>query len=879
MADLTSDTSVYSSIFDSNADGVVLLSQDQNILYWNPRMEAIFGVHAGLAVGKQVGDVLSFKEKSSFNEKISDSLLKKDSASDILFTKSVKSAEKCAISFSPIISTDPTSNHCLLIVRPVISRERSSGMKELIRQSPLAMSLYTNDGHVAYMNKAFAELWDVPFSATENKNNAYNIFEDEQLNEGEVSVMIRKAFQGSIVELPVFPYDSSSNLPKNEAKNGLTHYLNGYLFPMGHGQHEDGSVLLILQVLENQDEPTSPAVHVNEHKLKALALGVPGVIYEYHIPFDDHPPHFNYVSLQIRNIFGITQEEVTQDANAIFDLVHPADRKDLFATLNKTDQVDQYWVWSGRFIIDGKVKWIEAKSSPGIITTDRIIRYGLMMDITARKSIEDAHQRTEERLRVALEAADLGFWEWDVVESRKIFNASWAIRFGYSEDEAEAYFDNWEALIHPKDLSGVKKKLNRYLKKKTDLYEAEYRFKMADGSYRWVHDRGSGIAMDQEGSIIRATGTFVDIHEKKISEHHIQRQEQLFSHLFTNAPVGIVFLDENMVVRQINPGFTDLFGYEEADLVDNKLDIKIVPEDLLEESELINQSTQKGRSQKLETYRLNKDNEPIPVIIYSIPVRYQSQTIGIYGLYVDITDRVKVEKELEVRNLELDNFVYKVSHDLRAPLSSIMGLVRLVNQEKGSDSVYDYIDMIENRIKQLDHFISDILSHSKNLKLDVRYSKIDFREIIEDCFNSISYLPQTSKIKKTITIEGGDFYSDQWRISEILRNLISNAVKYYSPRRDEPFIEIDIVIDTTYSSIYFADNGMGITEDRLPKVFEMFYRATELGEGSGIGLYIVKNAIERLGGVIRVKSEANKGTSFEITLPNAIRELDEANTA
>ncbi len=873
MADSGSDILIYSSLFDSNADGVAIVSPDLHIIYWNPRLAELLHVNSTNAVGNEIQNILPEQVKSLFMNNLTSSL-EGNTCSDE-FHLQAKNQQKTlySISFSPFSLPGSDETHSLVQFRILPEKVLQPTIQGMMTDSPLPMALYAKNGTPFYYNESFLKIWDVPFSQAERIFEVYNIFQDEQLNKEPYKTLIEEAFDGKMVELPVLVYNPARTESLKEIQTDRDRYLKAYLFPLASYREEDAAVFLIIHDMTEQKR-SEVSLLENEQKLQAMTLGLPGVIYEYHIPFGEEEPYFNYVSERITGIMGVSREEVQQDAAKLFDLVHPFDRENMFESLNRKEQVDKYWVWSGRFIINDEIKWIEAKSSPGIIREDRIIRYGLMMDITDKKNIEDAHLRTEERLRIALEAADLGFWEWDVLEKRKIFNSSWAYRFGYSDEEAENFYKDWEALVHPEDLPGVKKKLNRYLKKPDDLYEAEYRFRMADGSYRWIHDRGSGTATNHKGRIIRATGTYVDIQEKKENERRSRRQEQLFSHLFENSPVGIVFLDEEMIVRQVNPGFSEMFGFEVEDLVGQKLDNRIVPEDLMEESLAINRSTRSGRAQKLETYRVNAENEPVPVIIYSIPVIYQGQTIGIYGLYVDITDRVKVEKELEVRNLELDNFVYKVSHDLRAPLSSIMGLVNLVNHERGSDSVYEYIGMIENRIKQLDHFISDILSHSKNLKMDVIYSQINFRSIIDDCFSSLSYLPQTSQISKKINIEGGDFYSDQWRISEILRNLISNAVKYYSTRRDESYIEIDIMVERTYASIYFGDNGIGITEDRLPKVFEMFYRATEMGEGSGIGLYIVKNAIERLGGVIRVKSEANKGTSFEITLPNAIRELE-----
>lgn len=261
-----------------------------------------------------------------------------------------------------------------------------------------------------------------------------------------------------------------------------------------------------------------------------------------------------------------------------------------------------------------------------------------------------------------------------------------------------------------------------------------------------------------------------------------------------------------------------------------------------------------------------------------MPVMLENETLGIYGVYVDFTDRKKVEEELKVRNTELDNFVYKVSHDLRAPLSSILGLVNLARLPGNTDNPMDYIDIIGEKVEHLDHFIGDVLSHSKNLKMEVTTCKVDLAQIINRTFNELNYLQGAVEMSRIIKIEGLDFYSDPWRISEILRNLISNAIKYRKLDDTTPEITVKILVDHLRAEISFADNGIGIDETNLAKIFEMFYRATEQSDGSGIGLYIVKNAVDKLGGQITVASQLGFGTRFNIIVPNRINSIIVKNT-
>ncbi|MEJ0055466.1 MAG: HAMP domain-containing sensor histidine kinase [Bacteroidota bacterium] len=175
---------------------------------------------------------------------------------------------------------------------------------------------------------------------------------------------------------------------------------------------------------------------------------------------------------------------------------------------------------------------------------------------------------------------------------------------------------------------------------------------------------------------------------------------------------------------------------------------------------------------------------------------------------------------------------------------------------------------MRQKVEQLDHFISDVLSHSKNLKTDVLVEEVNFQKIIDQTFDDLNYLKGVEQVQKNITISVKDFKSDPWRVSEIFRNLVSNAIKYRRLDHAQTLISVNITADGNHCFIIFRDNGIGIEKTSLDRIFEMFYRASDQSEGSGLGLYIVRNAVEKLGGNVKVDSELGRGTTFKIILPN-----------
>jgi signal transduction histidine kinase len=238
----------------------------------------------------------------------------------------------------------------------------------------------------------------------------------------------------------------------------------------------------------------------------------------------------------------------------------------------------------------------------------------------------------------------------------------------------------------------------------------------------------------------------------------------------------------------------------------------------------------------------------------------------------EIEDKRLAEEELKLKNEELNNFVYRVSHDLRAPITSVEGLINIIKlelQSKSSD-LRPFISLLEDRMKNLDRFIYDILNYSRNIRTSVSIEKIEFRSIISACFEELEYLDNAVNIKKTIQVSPKSFFNDKMGIHEIFRNIISNAIKYADKSKDSNTIDIIIKINKKEANISIQDNGIGIAKDVLPKIFEMFYRGSELSKGSGIGFNLVSQSVDKMGGKIDVKSTIGEGTEFIVRLPNRI---------
>ena len=227
----------------------------------------------------------------------------------------------------------------------------------------------------------------------------------------------------------------------------------------------------------------------------------------------------------------------------------------------------------------------------------------------------------------------------------------------------------------------------------------------------------------------------------------------------------------------------------------------------------------------------------------------------------------RTNRELSKRNTELDNFVYSVSHDLRAPIASVLGLINLAKKDKDISMKDMYLEMINKSALQQDDFIKEILDQSRNSRLEVKREEIMFEPLIDETFSQLKFaISAGQSVERVISVEQKKpFYSDRWRLKVILNNIISNAIRYRNGK--DPVIKVDVTINENLASIAIQDNGKGIEGEHLPNVYKMFYRATDDGAGSGLGLYIVKEAIDKLNGQIDIQSEVGKGTIVRFAIP------------
>jgi len=229
-------------------------------------------------------------------------------------------------------------------------------------------------------------------------------------------------------------------------------------------------------------------------------------------------------------------------------------------------------------------------------------------------------------------------------------------------------------------------------------------------------------------------------------------------------------------------------------------------------------------------------------------------------------------EELIKINRELDHFVYSTSHNLRAPLMSVLGLLNITRKDFSNNDTrhfLDYFRMMHESIGKLDETLKAIIDYSKNARIEILNEEINLGKLLTECFSKLNYLEEAEGIDIQINQEHPHkIYSDSYRLTVVFTNIISNSIKYRDYNKSTSYIHINVSEVNENTIILIKDNGVGISEQFLPHIFEMFYRANEKSQGAGLGLYIAKETIGNLGGSISAESIFREGTIIRIEIPN-----------
>lgn len=384
---------------------------------------------------------------------------------------------------------------------------------------------------------------------------------------------------------------------------------------------------------------------------------------------------------------------------------------------------------------------------------------------------------------------------------------------------------------------------------------------------------------DDGRTVTRFICTRYEITKRKLSEERIRKSELALKEAQSVARIGSWEYDAVTHVTTWSDEVYHILGLEKSRGVPPWPETLALchPDDAGAYRQLVERAVTEGVAYNTDIRIVTPRGQEKYVNLIGRPQKGKTGiVVKLPGTVMDIDARKRSEKKLEAQNRqllkinqELDRFVYSAGHDLRAPLMSMLGLTDIVEEEADKGQRDHYLALMRRSIHKLDHFIQDIIHFSRNQRTAVVREPVDLARVIDQVWEGLQYLTGGQTIRlETNLLQQTALYTDAQRLKVIFNNLLSNAIRYRNPDRPEPVIRIAGVVNHREARISVADNGIGIAEAHLDKIFGMFYRATESSSGSGLGLYIVKETLEALDGTITVASALDEGTEFTVVIPN-----------
>ncbi|CAM3761914.1 PAS domain S-box protein [Pontibacter korlensis] len=500
----------------------------------------------------------------------------------------------------------------------------------------------------------------------------------------------------------------------------------------------------------------------------------------------------------------------------------------------------------------------------------------ISQDITKHKLAEIALQESEERFRVMADAAPIIIWMGNTKGENIYFNPAWTKLTGRKFEEDTDY--GWEQIIHPDDVAHTWEVYSNALQT-VKPFEFEFRVRRYDGAYRVLHCQGSP-RLSTLGNFLGFVGICDDITERKQAAEALVRSEEHFRTFANNiqnlawmaAPDGLTFWYNQRWYDYTGTSFEEMQAWGWQNVVH--------PDHLASVYERVTEAGQMGEGWELTIQIKGADGQYRWFLTRAQAVKDADGTfLRWIGTNTDIQEQKTAEEELKRKNAELqkinndlDNFIYTASHDLKAPITNIEGLVDVLVEDMPSENAVNpdlekVISMMKgsiNRFKNTIHDLTDLSRLQRKEEDDI--SLVNFSEIFEEV--SLDLEKITKDTGAQFEIDFSEYPAIRFskkNLRSVLYNLVSNAIKYHSPERT-PFIKVSSGMKQNGCVLTVEDNGLGMDVSQKEKIFSMFKRLHDHVEGSGIGLYIVKRIVENSGGEIEVESKVGKGSTFKVYL-------------
>ncbi|MDR9436011.1 MAG: PAS domain S-box protein [Thiohalophilus sp.] len=515
---------------------------------------------------------------------------------------------------------------------------------------------------------------------------------------------------------------------------------------------------------------------------------------------------------------------------------------------------------------------------------------GVAVNITERMKAHQALESQQQKLELALEAGQVGIWDWDMRAGTVEWSSSLEHMYGLETGTFKGHFEDFARQVYPGDLDKITAAVDTAVKNRKP-FKTENRIVRADGEVRWVYSQAR-LRYDEQGHVIGMLGITTDLTEVKKAEEALRSSEAQLAEAQRIAHMGSWQLDMKTFKAVWSDEEFRLLGYSENE-IDPTLDdfrARVHPED----ADRVEQAMQRAAHSTDGIFEIeHRVRHPDGVQLHVLEqgrVRFDAQgdPDEFIGTTLDITEQKQTEQELlrhkfhleelvedrtsELQriNRELESFSYSVSHDLRAPLRAIDGFSQALYEDYRQvldETGLDYLKRIQRAAENMSHLIDSLLKLSRLTRSKFKREKVDLSQLARDVTEEQK---QNRAIYEVEVVIQPDLvvYGDLQMLRVMLTNLINNAIKY-SQGKPQPRIEIGTRSgDSLRTVFYVADNGVGFDMRYVDKLFGAFQRlhGNDEFEGLGIGLATVQRIIHRHGGRIWAEGSPDNGAVFYFVL-------------
>ncbi|OUD36378.1 PAS domain S-box protein [Flavobacterium sp. FPG59] len=495
------------------------------------------------------------------------------------------------------------------------------------------------------------------------------------------------------------------------------------------------------------------------------------------------------------------------------------------------------------------------------------------------KKSNDAIRESNDKYDIVAKATSDTIWDWKLDEDHFSWNKGIESVFGYSQNEVAVNSNWWFDKIHPEDSIKMSVRLYSFIEQKTEKWQDQYRFKCADNTYKYVLDRAF-LLKDKNGKAIRMIGAIQDITKQKEEENRLKLLETVIIQskdaIIITEPKSTRSKIPNIIY--VNPAFTIMSGYTSDEITGKSPDLFKSPNSDDNALSKLFKAIDLKKECQIETILSSKTKKEYWVRLSMVPIFNTEKELSHWiSILRDISEEKRQEKEKEQlireltqNNTDLKQFSYITSHNLRAPLSNLTGLLQLLEEIPIHDAeLQEILNGFNQSTLLLNNTVNDLVKViTIKDKPAILKEKIVLNDLFQNVFIQLDTLITTHHPVIELDFKTPTLYSHKPYLESIFVNLVSNAIKYKSETRDLKIrIASQKVNNTTV--IHIQDNGIGIDLIRnKDKIFGLYQRFHLKPDSKGLGLYLVKSQVEIMGGTIEIESEINKGTTLKLTFKN-----------